>query len=125
MADLGKRESLYDRHRRGHPLTTIGVESEIILLIGELEERTDEYEGRCRLAAESEANYKAKWAFAFIKAEGTEQRRKAQADAECHEDRFAAQVAEGLERSCKERMVSLRHEVSALQSLLSSVRNQT
>lgn len=121
----GREETLAQRHRRGQPLTAVQVESEIMRLCDELENRTYELAGRARLAAESEANHKAKWAFAFIGAEGTEARRKAEADAKCHEDYMKRKVEEGLYQSCKESLLSLRTQIDALRSISANIRAQT
>ncbi len=118
-------ETLAQRHRRGQPLTAVLVESEIMRLVDELENRTYELAGRARLAAESEANHKAKWAFAFIGAEGTEARRKAEADAKCHEDYMKRKIEEGLYASCKESLLSLRSQLDALRSISANIRSQT
>lgn len=98
---------------------------EILRFVGLLEDRTDELAGRAQLAAESEANHKAMWAAEFLKAEGTEAKRKAEADVATHKLYMTRKIEEGLYQSCKESCNSLRAQLDAMRSISANIRAQT
>jgi hypothetical protein len=90
-----------------------------------LEDRTDELAARARLSAEAEANHKGRWASCFLQAEGTESRRKAEADVATHGLFLTRKIEEGLYASCKEACSSLRAQLDALRTISANIRGQT
>lgn len=111
--------------RTGEPLNAVQVELEILRFIDLLEERTYELAGRARLAAEDEANHKGMWATKFLQAEGTEAKRKAEADVSSHPAYTKRKISEGLYVSTKESLLSIRAQLDALRSISANIRAQT
>lgn len=90
-----------------------------------LEDRTDELAGRAREHAEAEANHKARWASEFLQAEGTEARRKAEADVSVYKLYRDRKIKEAMYVSTKESLLSIRAQIDALRSISANIRAQT
>ncbi len=117
--------SLANRYRRGRPLTAIEVEGELMRLCDLLETTTEELAYRAQAAAEAEANHKGRWASEFLSAEGTEQKRKAEADVVVHALFMQRKVTEGMYAATKEACGSLRAQLDALRTISANIRSQT
>lgn len=120
------QRSLASMAHAGEPVTAVAVEREILRLSARLEAATDEFSGRARMAAESEAVHKGKWAACFLTSEAkTEAQRKAEADIAVHDEYMRRRIDESLKESCKEAMSSLRAQLDALRTLSANIRAQT
>lgn len=111
--------------RTGEPLNAVQVELEILRFIDLLEDRTDELAGRAREAAEAEGNHKGRWASEFLQADGTEAKRKAEADVSAHKLFLDRKIKEALYVSTKESLLSIRAQLDALRSISANIRAQT
>lgn len=116
---------LSSRYRRGRPLTAIEVEGELLRLMERLEQDTEELAFRAQQAAEAEANHKGRWASVFLQAEGTESKRKAEADVVVHDLYLKRKVTEGLYLATRESCSSLRAQLDALRTISANIRSQT
>jgi hypothetical protein len=94
----------------------------ILETIASLQAAHRKYEGAVKQEAVAERDYKLARAQAFLKAEGTAGQREAERDVEADPQYQRYLLASGYASVTKERIVSLRTEVSVLQSLLAAHR---
>lgn len=88
--------------------------------IQELHKREEAYVEACREAADAEAVYRSKKAFAYLEADGTVAERNAQADLACAELLNIKLTAEAKQTLTRAMMDNCRAELSARQSMLSA-----
>lgn len=119
------REAFGLRHDPTEPLTQVLVENELLRLSAKLENLTDELAGRARIAAESEANHKGLRAQAYLKAEGTDSKRSAEADVHVHDLYTQRKIDESLYESTKQAILSCRTQLDALRTISANIRAQT
>lgn len=74
--------------------------------------------------AEAAHEYRMAWSTAYMRAEGTQGDKKAQADFETSSLRLAMELADGFKVSALERIRSARQEISAVQSLLAASKEE-
>lgn len=113
------------RRDPSQPVVQVEVENEILRLCEKLEMQGDELTGRGIMAAEAEANHKAKRAVAFLQAEGTDAKRTATAEAHVHEDYQKRLAATAVYESLKEAIRSTRTQLDALRTIAANIRSQT
>jgi hypothetical protein len=107
-------------------LTQAGIEQEIHRIAGRLEERTLTYAELAEVAAEADVVYRVAHAKALLaSARNTVSMREADATIECESLLRSRRVSEAVADACKEAVRSLRDQLSALQSLLRAVKDQT
>lgn len=109
---------------RNAPISQVEIESELMRLMGLLEEETEAFEGLCEDAAKKEALYKANWAKEYLSAKGSIKEREAWADYKLSDDSYDFKISEALVRSKREKLTSLRTSIDALRTLNANVRAQ-
>jgi hypothetical protein len=100
------------------------IDNEIVRFVQELENATGSYAEATRAAAVADVTYKRNWSIAYIRAEGPVHMREAKAVKDCIEAYEERRISEGLERASLEKMRSVRDQLSALQTLSRSLRDQ-
>ena len=75
-------------------------------------------------SAQADQHYRLKRSQAYLKTEGTVAEREAQTELQVSDERYRAQLAEGLERSALEAVRGARQKLSALQSVSAVVREE-
>ena len=98
------------------------VEREIMRLAGLAERVTSEMAKRARHAAETDADYKAAAAKAFLKADGPVAEREAVAQVECETLYRDRRIAEALLQSAVEAGRNYRAQLDALRSINANLR---
>jgi hypothetical protein len=82
------------------------------------------------LRAQSEAfadaahEFRQAWSAAYMRTEGTQGDKKAQADLETSHLRLAMELADGFRTAALERVRSARQEISAIQSLMAAYKEE-
>lgn len=74
--------------------------------------------------AEAAHEYRQAWSTEYMRAEGTQGDKKAQADLETSELRLAMEIADGYRTAALERVRSARQEISAIQSLMAAYKEE-
>jgi hypothetical protein len=110
--------------RRTTPISQVDVEEEIIRLLNLLESETEAFEALAEDAAKKEARYKAEWAKAYLSATGSIKEREAWSDYQMEKQALDHKIAEGLLKSKREKLTSLRTSIDALRTLNANVRSQ-
>ena len=109
---------------RTSPISQVEVESEIMRLMGMLEEETEAFETLATEAAKKEALMKANWAKEYLSAKGSVKEREAWADYKLSEEVYSYKIAEALVKAKREKLLSLRASIDALRTLNANVRAQ-
>lgn len=104
-------------------MTPHAIESELRRLTAILEERTDDFAGLLRRAAESEVAYRIGYAHALLMADGTVPQREARATLDTAELLQERRIAEALADACRESIRSARAQLDAVRSISASVRS--
>lgn len=111
--------------KRSAPISQVDVEEEIIRLLNLLETETEAFELLAEDSAKKEARYKAEWAKAYLSASGSIKEREAWADYQMESQSLDHKIAEGLLKSKREKLTSLRTSIDALRTLNANVRSMT
>mgnify|MGYP006275242161 CR=1 FL=1 len=109
---------------RNIPISQVDVENNLLTLIDELEEETENFERLVEDAAKKEALYKSNWAKEYLSAKGSIKEREAWADYKLSEEIFDYKISEGLVKAKREKLLSLRTSIDALRTLNANVRAQ-
>lgn len=109
---------------RTSPISQVEVESEIMRLMGMLEEETEAFETLATEAAKKEALMKSNWAKEYLSAKGSVKEREAWADYKLSEEVYSYKIAEALVKAKREKLLSLRASIDALRTLNANVRAQ-
>ena len=109
---------------KSYPLTQAEIESEMMRLVGLLEEETETFEALAQQFAENEAEFKATWAKHYLQGEGSIRHREAGADYATSEVLYQYKISEALVKAKRERLLSLRISIDALRTLNANVRAQ-
>jgi hypothetical protein len=111
-------------------LTQGEVEHEIVRLSSLLEERTGEYADLCMSEAETDIAYKRRrdtmlMNLSVVAPNGTATEKNARIAMVCADEYAEQRLAEARTKSCKEALLSLRHQLDALRTLAANIRAQT
>lgn len=87
-----------------------------------LEEETEAFETLSMDAAKKEALYKANWAKSYLAAKGSIKEREAWADYQMNDENYDYKISEGLVKSKREKLLSLRTSIDALRTLNANIR---
>lgn len=107
------------------PISQVEIEENIVRLIVELEEETENYAISARDHAKKEALHKTRWAQAYLGREGPVKERESWADYRNSSSLFDVKIAEALMKAKREKLHSLRTSIDALRTLAANVRAQT
>ncbi len=107
------------------PISQYEIEENIVRLVEELEEETENFAITARDHAKKEALHKTKWAQAYLKAEGSVKERESWSEYRNSDSLFDVKIAEALMKSKREKLHSLRTSIDALRTLAANVRAQT
>lgn len=112
---------------RNGPISQIEVENEILRLLDELEEHTDEYQTLIENAAEAESSFKQAWNKDFLnqKGHGTQKDREAWADYKNAGLMHQWKIAEAIVKAKQQKLSSIRTGLDSLRTLSANVRNLT
>ena len=99
-----------------------GLSEQVLSTIAQLHTEQNRYEKACREYAAAHVQYRLRKAQAIIKADGAMVLREAEAQTAVQEEHSAYVVAEGKRGAMRERILTLRAELTALQSLLATQR---
>jgi hypothetical protein len=107
------------------PISQVEVESEILRLLEQLEEQTDQYEFMATDAAEKESAYKQAWNKDYInqKGNGPIKDREAWADYKNAGLHHEWKIAEALLKAKQQRLTAIRTSLDSLRTLSANVRN--
>ena len=109
---------------RSQPISQVEIESEIMRLLGILEEETEAFEVLAVDAAKKDALMKGNWAKEYLAAKGSIKEREAWADYKLADMDFDHKCAEALVRAKREKLLSIRTQIDALRTLNANVRVQ-
>ena len=109
---------------RSQPISQVEIESEIMRLLGILEEETEAFETLAVDAAKKEALYKSNWAREYLSAKGSIKEREAWADYKMDEVNYDYKIAEALVKTKRELLLSVRSSMDAMRTLNANVRAQ-
>ena len=109
---------------RSQPISQVEIESEIMRLLGILEEETEAFEVLAVDASKKEALYKSNWAKEYLSAKGSIKERESWADYKMDELAYDYKIAEALVKAKREKLLSLRTGVDAMRTLNANVRAQ-
>ena len=114
----------------GRPLSQVEIETQIAHLMELLEHATEEYDDRRRAAAESEVNYRIKYAQEMVTLASSQTLptvalREARALLNSKSELTERMMDEAMADSAKAAMTSIRDRLSAGQTLLRSIARQT
>ena len=93
------------------------LDTELRRLCGELDKAGNELRSAVHAFAQTENDYRRAKSIAFLNAEGTIPEKQAKVDRACETERLKAHVAEAEREACRERVSSLRAQLSAFQTL--------
>ena len=96
--------------------------NELDRLYGKLEEDVTEYAAICDRAARARADYKLAFATAFLKAEGSMDMRRAEADAKTYVYLREREIAEAIEKSSRAALQGLSDMMGAVRSVMANTR---
>jgi hypothetical protein len=99
-----------------------GLSETVLRVIGQLHTEQTRYESACREYASAHVQYRLRKAQEILKAEGTQLNREAMAQVAVQHEHMAHIVAETKMGAMRERILTLRAELTALQSLLATQR---
>jgi hypothetical protein len=109
---------------RSQPISQVEIESEIMRLMGVLEEETEAFETLAVDGAKKEALLKANWAKEYISAKGSIKEREAWSDYKLSDEAYSYKIAEALVKAKREKLLSVRASLDALRTLNANVRIQ-
>lgn len=89
-----------------------------------LDQATDEIAKLDHDFTVKKAAYEKAFAYAFLTSEGSMDLRKYMATDKCKDEKFDMEIADQLVRACKERINTLRAQISIGQSLSAAIRQQ-
>lgn len=107
------------------PILQVDIEENIVRLVVELEEETENFAIVSRDHAKKEAHYKTQWAQAYLKAQGPVKERESWADYRTSDALFDVKIADALMRAKREKLYSLRTSLDAYRTLAANIRAQT
>ena len=101
----------------------ISIEQELVRLASILDQLTDEFQGLCRVAADSRCDYDVQWAKALLRAgqgsqKSTQKDREAEATLSCEKYMREARIAESIRDATKERIRAVESLLTVHQSRL-------
>jgi predicted nucleic acid-binding Zn-ribbon protein len=109
---------------RTAPISQVEIEHELLRLLGILEQETEAFEKIAEDHAKKDALHKANWAKEYLSAKGSIKEREAWADYKMADFDYDCKIAEGLLKSKREKLLSLRTSIDALRTLNANVRVQ-
>jgi hypothetical protein len=109
---------------RTAPISQVEVESELVRLIGEIEQETEAFEILCKDHAQKEASYKSAWYKEYLAAEGAVKQKESWAGYKTSDLQYDSMIAEALVKAKRERLHSLRTACDALRTIAANVRSQ-
>jgi hypothetical protein len=109
---------------RSQPISQVEIESEIMRLMGVLEEETEAFETLAVDGAKKESLLKANWAKEYISAKGSIKEREAWSDYKLSDEAYSYKIAEALVKAKREKLLSVRASLDALRTLNANVRIQ-
>lgn len=109
---------------RNTPISQVEIEQELIRLMDELEQETEQFEALALDMAKKEANYKSNWAREYLSAKGSIKEREAWADYKLDQESFDYKCAEALVKAKREKLLSIRTSMDAIRTLNANVRTQ-
>ena len=109
---------------RSQPISQVEIESEIMRLMGVLEEETEAFETLAVDGAKKEPLLKANWAKEYISAKGSIKEREAWSDYKLSDEAYSYKIAEALVKAKREKLLSVRASLDALRTLNANVRIQ-
>lgn len=112
------------RPARNTPISQVEVEEEILRLLDEMEQDTEAFEVLAMDASKKEAKFKGEWAKAYLSGNGSIKEREAWADYQMADLHMQWKIADGLLKSKRERLTSVRTAIDALRTLAANVRVQ-
>ena len=98
------------------------AENVLDALFSKLEEETEKFVEYADRAAKARAAYKMAWATVFLKTEGAMDLRRVTADSQTFPQLREKEVAEGLEKSQRQVLESLRTQMDACRTVMASAR---
>jgi hypothetical protein len=110
---------------RSQPISQVEIESEIMRLLGILEEETEAFETLAVDAAKKDALMKGNWAKEYLAAKGSIKEREAWADYKLSDEAYSYKISEALVKSKREKLLTVRTSLDALRTLNANVRIQT
>lgn len=109
---------------RSAPISQVEIEHELLRLLELLEQETEAFEKIAEDNAKKDSLHKANWAKEYLSGKGSVKEREAWADYKTADMDFDAKIAEGLLKSKREKLLSLRTSIDALRTLNANVRVQ-
>lgn len=109
---------------RSNPISQVEIEFQILDILRQLEDHTEQYEQLTNNLSVAEAHYKGEWAAEYLKAQGTIKEREAIADFRLRDLYLQYKMAEGLQKAKREKLAALRTSLDALRTLAANVRFQ-
>ena len=109
---------------RTQPLSQVEIESELMRLMGVMEEETEAFETLAVDCAKKEALFKANWAKEYLSAKGSIKEREAWADYKLSDESYGYKIAEALVKAKREKLMSVRTSLDSLRTLNANVRTQ-
>ncbi len=110
---------------RSQPISQVEIESEIMRLLGMLEEETEAFETLAVDAAKKDALMKGNWAKEYLASKGSIKEREAWADYKLSDEAYSYKISEALVKSKREKLLTVRTSLDALRTLNANVRIQT
>lgn len=110
--------------QRSNPISQVEIEFQILDIMKQLEDHTEQYEELTNQASIAEAHYKGGWAAEYLKANGTIKEREAISDFMLRDQYMEYKIAEGLQKAKREKLAALRTSLDALRTLAANVRFQ-
>ena len=110
---------------RSQPISQVEIESEIMRLLGILEEETEAFEVLAVDAAKKDSLMKSNWAKEYLAAKGSIKEREAWADYKLSDESYSYKISEALVKSKREKLLTVRTSLDTLRTLNANVRIQT
>ena len=90
---------------RSQPISQVEIESEIMRLLGILEEETEAFEVLAVDAAKKDSLMKSNWAKEYLAAKGSIKEREAWADYKLSDESYSYKISEALVKSKREKLL--------------------